>query len=161
MVVDFRADGTRYRKRSPDNSRAAAQAYEAALRQKLSHGDSIDKVRDGDQNLTFDQFAWLWFDQYVVPNNKPSEQKTKRYILNASLIPFFGKTPLGKITTHDIERYKAHALKEGISRKTINNRLTVLRKCMTTAYDWLELPGTPPKFVWLKSSSRHGLPVAG
>ena len=85
-----------------------------------------------------------------MPNNKPSEQKTKRYILNASLIPFFGKTPLGKITSHDIERYKAHAVKDGVSRKTINNRLTVLRKCMTTAYDWLELPGTPPKFVWLK-----------
>ena len=86
----------------------------------------------------------------MVPNNKPSEQRTKKYILNASLVPFFGKMRLGKITTHDIERYKAHALKEGVTRKTINNRLTVLRKCMSTAYDWLELPGTPPKFVWLK-----------
>ena len=149
--VDFRAGHTRYRKRSPENSRAGAKDYEATLRQKLARGKSIDiGERPTQQDQVFEQFAWQWFDQYVVPNNKPSEQKTKRYILNASLIPFFGRTPIGKITTHDIERYKAHAFKEGVSRKTINNRPTVFRKCMTTAYDWLELPGTPPKFVWLK-----------
>ena len=149
--VDFRAAHTRYRKRSPENSRAGAKNYEATLRQKLARGESIEVAeRATPQDQVFGQFAWQWFDQYVVSNNKPSEQKTKKYILNASLVPFFGKMRLGKITTHDIERYKAHALKEGVARKTINNRLTVFRKCMTTAYDWLELPGTPPKFVWLK-----------
>ena len=149
--VDFRADHTRYRKRSPENSRAGAKDYEAVLRQKLARGESIDvEVRPTQQDQRFEQFAQQWLDEYVVPNNKPSEQKTKKYILNSSLIPFLGSKPVGKITTHDVERYKAHALKEGVARKTINNRLTVLRKCMTTAYDWLELPGTPPKFVWLK-----------
>jgi integrase len=153
--VDFRANHTRYRKRSPGNSRAGALEYEAMLRQKLARGESIDGVSDAaEQNPTFGQFAWRWFDQYVVPNNKPSEQKTKRYILRSSLVPFFGKMPVRKITMQHIEQYKAHTLKEDVSRKTINNRLTVFRKCMTTTYEWLELPGTPPKVVWLKCPPR-------
>ena len=41
-------------------------------------------------------------------------------------------------------------LKEGLSRKTVNNRLTMLRKCLTTAYDWLELTQAQPKFEWLR-----------
>lgn len=153
--VDLRADRTRYRRRSPENSRAGAKYYEATLRQKLARGESIDVAeRAKPQDQVFGRFAWQWFDQYVVPNNKPSEQKTKKYILNGSLVPFFGKMRLGKITTHDIERYKAHALKEGVARKTINNRLSVLRKCITTGYDWLELPGTPPKVAGLKCPPR-------
>lgn len=151
--VDFRANHTRYRKRSPENTRAGAQVYEAALRQKLARGESVDKAAVG-EDVTFGRFAQKWFDEYVVPNNKPSEQKTKRYILRSSLVPFFGKALIAKITTHHIEQYKGLALKEGAARKTINNRLTVFRKCMATAYDWLEFPGTPPKVVWLKCPSR-------
>jgi len=58
--------------------------------------------------------------------------------------------PVSEITGHDVERYKAHALKEGAARKTINNRLAIFRKCATTAYEWLKLPGAPPKVTWLK-----------
>ena len=162
--VDFRAGHTRYRKRSPENSCAGAKDYEATLRQKLARGEFIEVAeRATPQDQVFGQFAWQWFDQYVVPNNKPSEQKTKKYILSASLVPFFGKMRLGKITTHDIERYKAHALKENVSRKTINNRLTVFRKCMTTAYDWLARASgyAAEGPVAEVPSACNGLPLAG
>lgn len=148
--VDFRVDYTRYRKRSPVNSRAGALAYEASLRQKLVSGDDIlGKRRDIRQR--FAEFSNKWFDEYVIPNNKPSEQKTKKYILSASLIPFFGQFPVQDIDARDIERYKATLVQEGVSRKTINNRLSVLRKCLHTAYEWLCLKGLPPKIVWLKT----------
>lgn len=144
--IDFRFDHLRYRKRSPENSRAGALAYEAVLKQKLARGGRIDSVT---QWQTFEQFAWRWFDNYVVANNKPSEQWSKKYILNASLIPFFGKMPIERITVNDIERYKMKVLREGVARKTVNNRLTVFRTCVSTAYEWLELEGTPPKVTRL------------
>jgi integrase len=149
--VDFRFNHTRYRRRSPANSRAGALAYEAVLRHKFARGETIDKARpDAQERQSFSTFARTWFDEYVVPNNKPSEQLAKKYILSASLIPFFGEMRIEQITGHYVERYKALMLKEGVGRKTVNNRLTVLRKCLSTAYDWLGLDGAPPKITWLK-----------
>jgi integrase len=148
--VDFRADYVRYRKRSPENTKAGAEAYEANLRQKLVRGEAVNKAVQPQQEQLFGHFAWRWFDEYVVSNNKPSEQRNKKHILHASLIPFFGKMPVGAITVYNIEQYKAWVLQKGVLRKTVNNRLTVLSKCLATGYEWLELERTPPKIKWLK-----------
>jgi integrase len=151
--IDLRFNHKRYRKRSPENTKRGAEAYEATLRQKFARGEEIEKIAQAtEQDQLFEQFAWRWFEQYVKSNNKYSEQRTKRYILRAFLVPFFGKIPIGQITAYHIEQYKAQAIKEGVKNKTINNRLTVLKKCLSTAYDWLQLERTPPKLTWLKCS---------
>lgn len=141
----------RYRIRSPENTKAGAQAYEAHLRHKLAQGEPIGKEallpQDG---LLFGGFAPRWFEEYVLPNNKQSEQRAKKYILHSYLIPFFGKMPLTQITAQHIEQYKAH-LKGKLANKTLNNHLSVLKKCLGTAYEWSGLAGTPPKVIWLKS----------
>lgn len=151
--MDFRFNHARYRKRSPDNSRAGALAYEAVLRQKLARGESIE--REQTEIPTFASFSENWLQMYVAANNKASEQRTKRYILNASLIPFFGRMRIDQIETRDVERYKAQSLKSGLTRKSVNNRLTVFNKCIGTAYEWLSLKGTPPRVLWLKCSSQR------
>lgn len=121
------------------------------MRHKLALGEDIHASAYTDaQKQTFQQFAADWFEHYVVPNNKYSEQQTKRHILSASLVPCFGRLPVGKITTQHVEQYKAGQIKTGVSNKTINNRLTVLNKCLLTAFDWLRLEGTPPKIKKLK-----------
>ncbi|MGY3132302.1 integrase [Bradyrhizobium sp. USDA 4501] len=148
--VDFTVNSTRYRKRSPENTKAGAQAYEATLRQKLARGDSIELGALRSKDLTFAEFAVKWFDDYVRPNNKYSEQLSKKYILSSSLLPFFGRKPVGQIKGHDIERYKAQQVQQGYTNKTITNRLTVLNKCFLTAYEWLELEEAPPKIKWPK-----------
>lgn len=150
--VDFRFDHTRYRKRSPENSRNGALAYEAVMRGKLSRGEDITRPMCAiPREVTFKEFAERWFEDYVLPNNKPSEQKTKRYILASSLIPFFGKTLVSRISASDIERYKASESRKGLANKTINNKLAVLRKCLASAYDWSLLDNLPPKVRALKS----------
>ena len=143
--VDFRVDYIRYRRRSPENSKAGATAYEAMLRHKLTRGEKLVTAEHAaESSKSFEVFAREWFDAYVVPNNKPSEQRTKHYILRSSLLPFFGKMPIASITVRDIERFKARAVLAGASNKTVNNRLTVLSTCLTSAYDWLNLDGRPP-----------------
>lgn len=150
--VDFTANSTRYRKRSPENTKAGAQAYEATLRQKLARGESIDIGAMRPKDQTFAEFAAKWFEDYVRPNNRYSEQLMKKYILSSSLLPFFGRKPIGEIGGHDVERYKAQQVLQGYTNKTITNRLTVLNKCLVTAYEWLELEGAPPKIKWPKWS---------
>ncbi len=146
--VDFRFNHLRYRKRSPENTQAGARAYEATLRHRLMRGEPIEQVSA--RNETFEQFGWRWYNEYALVNNKPSEQRNKKWGLKGSLVPFFGRTVVAEITARDIERYKTHEQARGIKHKTINNYLTMLRKCLVTAYDWLELDGAPPKIVWLK-----------
>ncbi|WP_408918068.1 hypothetical protein [Bradyrhizobium arachidis] len=86
-------------------------------------GDSIDIGALRSKDLTFAEFAVKWFEDYVRPNNKYSEQLSKKYILSSSLLPFFGRKPVGQIKGHDIERYKAQQVQEGYTNKTITNRL--------------------------------------
>lgn len=147
--VDFAIDGRRCRKRSPDNTRAGALAYEATLKSRLARGEPLERD-PAQRQVTFEEFAWKWFDDYVVPNNRYHEQRMKRSVLQSSLIPFFGKIAVSQITTHHVEQFKAKALKDGASRKTVNNRLAIFRKCIVTAYDWLKLPGATPNVLWLK-----------
>ncbi len=148
--IDLRSENVRYRKRSPENSRAGAHAYEAALRRRLACGEKLDARRPEEQ--TFTQFAETWFSSYVVTNNKPSEQRAKRNILQSSLIPFFGKIPLERIGRRDVEFFKASEQRKGNSNKTTNNKLAVLRKCLKTAYDWEVVQSAPPVIKQLKSA---------
>ena len=145
--VDIHFNRNRYRKRSPENSRSGALAYELVLRQRLTKGEPIDRGPK-EQPPTFEQFAWMWFDEYVVANNKYSEQRAKKGILRNTLVPFFGRLTIGKISTHHVEQYKAQQIRKGVSAKTLRNQLTVLRKCLACAHEWLNLEGAPPTIKW-------------
>lgn len=153
--VDFRFEHKRYRKRSPENSRAGALAYEATLRSKLVRGEEIGNEREEEvdkqlREQTFGQFAQRWFDEYVMPNSKPSTQYSRKGILFPSLVPFFGKMPINQISVSDVEKYKAHLLKKGLANRTVNEHLAVFNHCVSTAYKWLRLDGIPPEIMWLK-----------
>lgn len=140
--VDFRFNRDRIRKRSPDNSKAGASAYEAVLRQKLAHGESLEPVSKAPE-LTFKAFSAQWELMYVKTNNKPSEQRTKAYVLRKHLVPWFGELPLNRIVAPCIEQYKSAKLQEGLSPKSVNNHLIVLMKCLHTASEWGLLPVCP------------------
>jgi hypothetical protein len=128
----------RYRKKSPENSRTGALAYEAMLKHKLARGEQIDHhASTGEQTQTFETFAKRWFEEYVTTNNKFAEIRIKEYTLKSSLVPFFGRIPVKDIKTHHIEQFKSKKMKAGLANKTIKNHLTVLNKCLVCAYDWL------------------------
>src|ERR1700686_5067424 len=115
--VDFQFDQKRYRRRSPENTRRGAQAFEAVLRRRLAQGEPIDNTGTSrDNDLTFEKFARQWFEEYVVANNKFSEQYAKQKILAASLIPFFGRMPLKAINANLVEQYKARAVASRVSK---------------------------------------------
>jgi integrase len=140
--VDFSFKNERYRRPSPENSRAGALAYEAVLRQKLSRGEPLEK-EETKGSVLFKDFAADWFKTYVKNNNKPSEVRSKESMLRVHIVPFFGNIKLEKIGNLEIEKFKSKKIEERLNPKTINNHLTVLRKCLNTAVDWEMLDFCP------------------
>lgn len=142
--IDFRFDRIRYRKRSPENSKAGAQAYEAILRQKLARGEVVSPTEELAKEMpTFATFANEWMSSYVENNNKYSEVQNKRTILKLNLLPFFGTTPLDQITIRSVEEYKALKIKSGLKNKSINNHLSCFRKCLNIAQEWGVIESVP------------------
>lgn len=152
--VDFQIRRKRYRYRSPDNSKMGAEAFEAVLRHKLGQGEDIRVVTRGvkpesESPLLFREFVERWFQTYVMTNNKASTRRSKRNTIDLHLIPYFGKKTLAEITVLGIEEFKASKLKAGLSPKTINNLLSILRKSLMCAEEW-ELLIKVPRIKWLR-----------
>jgi integrase len=85
---------------------------------------------------------------HAAVENKHSERKSKRSILDRHLLPAFGDFVLEAIGPREIAAYKAKKLKpsdggKGLTAKTINNHLTVLRKCLVLAKEWGRLAVVP------------------
>ena len=166
--IDLMVNRTRYRRPSPDNTKSGALAYEALVRQKVARGEELFP-KPKPQVPLFKEFAKKWFEAYVKVNNKPSEIKSKKSVLKASLLPFFSNKRLNEITSLDIEQFKAHEMKLGLNPKTINNHLGNLGKCLRCAVDWeiihkvpimkpLKVP--PDKFDYLIEEEAESLLAA-
>ncbi|MFH0899426.1 MAG: site-specific integrase [Pseudomonadota bacterium] len=86
--------------------------------------------------------------------NKPSEVATKESTLRVHLKPYFGEKRLDEIGFADIQDYVAAKLApktdgKVLSKKSINNHLTVLRRLLVVAKK-RGLIGTVPEIEWLK-----------
>ena len=141
--IDFRYNGKRFRKTSPENTRAGAKVYEAFVLQQLSRGIDPFKKEKEKKVLTFEVFSWKWVELYVKNDNKISGLIGKTSVLKAHLVPFFGKKKLNEITNFLIEEYKSFTLKKGLCNKTVNNHLTTLNTCLAYAVEWGELEIVP------------------
>lgn len=157
--VDFRCPfHGRRRRYSPENSKKGAGAYAETLRQMMTNGEDpcmeLQKISIKTKNVLFSTHVKEWFETYVIPTNKPSEQATKESVLRVHLLPWFGNTPIDEITFHQIEQFKAAKIKTGLNPKTINNILACLSKCLNSAIDWERLK-TMPKIKKLPCVSKR------
>ena len=146
--ADFYACGKRYRMRSPQNTAPATRAYEQYLRGEIAKMGSLDHLDPKIQakqkvEPTFGDFAERWMREYVAVNNRHSTMYEKRRALNVHLLPAFCRHKLSAITTREIERYKTAKSELLLTPKSINNQLTILRKCLVTAKQWEELNEVP------------------
>lgn len=147
--TDIPWQGKRIRKRSPINNKRAVDKYERQIRDWLLQGLTVDGKVDLKEVPTYVTFSKEWFETFVVTNNKPSSQQSKRVILRRHLVPFFGAMRLNDIGVREIERFKANVI-DGRSPKTVNNILSVLRRSLVSAVEW-GLIDTCPPFKWLKA----------
>ena len=96
-----------------------------------------------DEIVPFSGFAEHWIRNYAMPNNKPSEIKNKRYVIRVHLHPYFQDQDIRTISPEQIERFIGIKISAGLSKKSVNVFLAVLRKMLTKAVDWEYLEKSP------------------
>lgn len=129
----------RIRDFSPVNTRRGAEQHERQVREALLSGTLDKEVKEVP---TLEAFRDRFLD-YAVVNNKPSTVYAKRWVLRMHLVPAFGRRRLDAIGPADVEAYKARKLRDGLSAKSVNNHLGILRKLLNLAVEWGELPYAP------------------
>ncbi|MCB0272641.1 MAG: site-specific integrase [Bdellovibrionales bacterium] len=119
------------------------------------------------KKYNFHQLAEHWIEFHA---SKKRSMKDDKSILNAHLLPFFGKMPLHQITTERINEFERVALRK-VSPKTLHNHLTLLNTMLNVAMDlnWLyikpkikkpKLVQSPYKYLQTKSEIRLFLETA-
>lgn len=144
VYVSVMIDGKRERFREAAPTRETGMARERALRAELAAGIvAIAKPP------IFREWSSEFLEVYATNNNKFSERRNKRQIVEQHLDPFFGSSRIDRIDYAQIERFKALELAAGAAPKSVNNRLGVLRRLLVIAHKNRKLT-TVPEIQWLK-----------
>lgn len=141
--VDFRYNRRRVRRPSPVQTRQGAERYERMLRSQFLRQEERGGDPLGGDLTPFSSFADRWMQEYVLVKNRPSSQRSKRLAIRNYFLPAFGHTPLSKITEARIDQFTASLRSRGLSAKTINNLLSMLRTCLSLAVRWDVLSRLP------------------
>ena len=124
-----------------------AKRFERDLTNEMKAGRLVAQQEEQRPIPTFKDFGGEWFEAYVMPNNKPSEQDNKRITLDKHLLPFFGHLTVDAIDTYGIEQFKAQQNRKGYAPATINLHLACLRKCLQCAMEWGIIEANPARAV--------------
>lgn len=150
--VDIPGQGKRrIRKRSRVQSKRGAEAHERDLIVETLAAAAAEGRAALVTERRFDEYATEFMETYAVVNNKFSEVQSKERTLRLHLLPAFGKFSLHEIGRREIEFYKAAKLKAGLSPKSINNHLTILRRMLVEAVE-REYLDRIPAFTWMKTT---------
>lgn len=131
--VDLQVNGQRYRRSF--SSLKAAKEFERAVRSAGRAECRRPLVRD---------YAESWMIRYAMLHNKYSEVASKRSVLRLHLLPAFGHLYLDGIGFKEVESFKASQVKKGLTKKTVNNHLAVLRAMLRYAHREGKLEHLPP-----------------
>lgn len=157
-TIDIYFGGERCRRRSPLNTKEGALAYEMFMRKECALHGSITAVLRANTSArsspcpTLYEFSERWFKGYVIVNNRPQEQRMKRRIFDAHILPVFGHLRLCDIGPEEIEQYKGEKRQTNLAAKTINNHLAVLHRCLMCAKDWKVLKTEVPRIPLLRAA---------
>lgn len=140
-TVGYESDGT---------TRSQAEDQLGKFRQDAKH-DRLSLPRGRKLALGFEEAAGSYMERLKQEGGKDMAAKKRR--LNQHLIPFFGKTPLAKITTFDLNRFKKHRKDAGAKEGTVNRELAVVSHLFSKGVDWGWLKCRPAKIERLKEDN--------
>jgi integrase len=134
---------------SDGTTRTTCEDFIAKARQDARNG-RLNLPKRRKVALTLAAAAPKYIDRLKAEGGKDIARKKQR--LNDHLVPFFGASPLTKITTFDVERYKKHRLalpnrpdlgadKANAAAQTnrpatVNRELATLSHLLNKAYEW-------------------------
>lgn len=124
-------DNRKYHKCNFPTKKAAAEYVEQF---KLQQKQSLD--------MTFASFVEIYF-QDMESRLRVNTMRSKRYVVELKLLPYFGKMEMSSITAADIRKWQNEMMKEGYAQtylKTINNQLSAIFNYACRYYDLLRNP---------------------
>ena len=89
------------------------------------------------QNADFDEF-WKMYCADMETRLREHTMRTKKYIVELKILPYFGKKRVNDITAADIRQWQNELIKKGYSPtylKTINNQLSAIFNYAVRYYD--------------------------
>lgn len=87
--------------------------------------------------MSFEEFLKLYYDD-MGPRIREHTMRTKKYIIDLKILPYFGKKAMNAISTADIRKWQNKLIAEGYSQtylRTINNQLTAIFNYAVKYYD--------------------------
>jgi len=148
FTVNIMVDGQRVHRvigrESEGTTRTQAEEFIAKIRNDAKH-DRLALPKGRKVALSFREAAAKYIDRLKESGGKDMDAKTWR--LKLHLVPFFGDTPLSKISTFNIEQYKRQRQQGTDAAKpgTINRELAVLSHLFNHAIDWGWIDHRPGK----------------
>ncbi len=126
--VRFRQHGKTVRQSTETDDERKAKAF---LREKEGKVALNIPVSPSGDRLTLDEAADIIRRDYIASGNKSSN--TLEFLLAHLVRHIGGRARLGRITTGDVERYKAARMNEGAAPASINRELSALKRMSTLA----------------------------
>ena len=99
--------------------------------------------------MNFKAFSQMFMAEHCRVVNKPSHIATNNQLLYANLLPAFGEMGLEAIRPRHILTFRSAALATGVTARTVNSRLTLLRTMLRKAWEWEVMETPPPKVAML------------
>lgn len=120
---------------------------------QILKGEVLKSIADGSyfktppRVATFNEFADQWLRDYAGVKVKPSTKDDYTGVVRKHLKPFFGDTPLASIDPKMVQDYVSHKTERGLSPRTINKTVTVLKLMLKHAVIWGYLKDNPAQYV--------------
>ena len=132
--ADVTVGGTRYRESLKTTDHREARSLEKELVVKIQEGKVAAPTGKAYARLQFGAAA----DQYLKEREKRLAERTIQFE-KERLVPlkkYFGEMPLGRITAEIIACYQQARVDDGVSGRTINMEISVLRRMLKKAKRW-------------------------
>lgn len=126
-------ENKKYHKR---NFKTKKEAVEYVRQFQMKQTDNLD--------MTFQAF-WELYREDMAQRLRENTMRSKDYVVEIKILPYFGKHKLSEITAADIRRWQNKLMKEGYSQtylKTINNQLNAIFNYAVKYYNLAKNPCT-------------------
>ena len=100
--------------------------------------------QQADFNMNFEEFLKLYYND-MGARLREHTMRTKKYIIDLKILPFFGKKSINSITPADIRQWQNKLIAQNYSQtylRTINNQLTAIFNYAVKYYDLKNNPCT-------------------
>ncbi|WP_017795716.1 tyrosine-type recombinase/integrase [Oceanobacillus kimchii] len=99
-----------------------------------------------DRHLDFSTVKDFYLEESKL-HHKPNYYKIQEYTINKHIIPTFKNSIIKKVTPTDIRQYQSKLIDDGLSYKSINNIMIILKKIFDKAIDEQVISTNPCKSV--------------